>query len=299
MKSRVTKNDAAVLILTSLGLAAVASISWKLFGEAAVIVAIAVALAFILWMQLESMRRTSEQIDLLRKNAFDDYRQIESLLAIASAIRPDAPLPPLRDHSASPDFLRHVISHMGRTHPSLCVELGSGSSTIFIAYCLKQLGSGKLISLEHDVDFAEKTRLMIQEHGLTQYASVQWCPLQAFTLDNAEYRWYSLDQFTPPGAIDLVIIDGPPFHVHPLARYPALPLLWPFMATTTSLFLDDASRPEETRTVGMWKEKFPDFSWTQLEAEKGAMLISRSAPGPAYSLTGEFGKNKRAAHSGA
>jgi len=196
----------------------------------------------------------------MRRDAFNDYRQVESLLSLFATLKPDVPLPPLRDHSASPDFLRRAVLIMLERRPRVLVELGSGSSTVFLALCLKRLGEGKLVSIDHDEVFAERTRAMLVQHDLTDYACVLYRPLKPVRIDGAEYIWYSIDDFKPPGPVEMLIVDGPPYHVHTLARYPALPMMLPFMADNCTVLLDDANRPEEIRIASLWKKNFAEFS---------------------------------------
>ena len=296
MKSRVTKNDIAIIMTVSILLAIAAVIAWRLFGIRAILPLTVVCLAIALWAQFESMRRTSEQLTQMRKDAFADFRQVESLLSLFATLKPEVPLPPFRDHSASPDFLSHAVQVILSRRPRIVVELGSGSSTVVLAQCLKKNGNGKLLSIDHDADFAERARVMLEERGLSDYATVQCKTLEPLRLAGKEYNWYSLGGFDAGGPIDFLVIDGPPYHVHSLARYPALPILLPLMAEDSVAMLDDADRPEELRIIGLWKKEFPELSMRNLEAEKGALLIERSAGSP-DGFAREIGEDESTAHS--
>lgn len=272
MKSRTTRND-YVIIAGGAGLVFLAG--WLLMQDAVSITPlVAIVTAVVMWTVLESMRRTSEQLTRMRKEAFDDYRQVEALISLVATLKPEIPLPPLRDHSASPDLLRHAVNLMLERSPRLSVELGSGSSTVYLAYCLRKIGSGKLISFENDESFAERTRAMLEQHGLTGFATVEHRALQPVQIGGENFMWYSTAGFDHEG-IDFVFVDGPPYHVHPLGRYPVLPLMFPHMSTKFAMLLDDADRPEEMRIVSRWKQEHPDLSYQNLEAEKGAVVVSR------------------------
>jgi predicted O-methyltransferase YrrM len=297
MKSRVTRNDFSIIAAATAVMIVASLAGWQLFGSAAVLAVVTVALAIALWAQFESMRRTSEQLTELRKNAFDDFRQVESLLSLFATLKPDLPLPPLRDHSMSPDLLRIAVEIMLERRPRVTVELGSGASTIFLAYCLKRIGSGKIISVDHDPIFAEKTRAMIGQHGLSDYAKVLSRPLEPLRMRGNEYVWYSIHPSDTEGPIDLLVIDGPPYHTHPLARYPALPVMLPYMTQNSVAILDDANRPEEQRIMELWRAEFPELSMEILETEKGALRIERSAPRSADGPARELGQDESAAHS--
>ena len=278
MKSRITKDDARLIGGVYVVLIIAGSAAWYFFREAAIIPFAATCLLVALLAQFEGVRRTSEQLDKIRSDAFDDYRQFESLLSLHASLRAERPLPPLRDHSASPDLIAHAVSRMLSAPPELVVELGSGSSTVFLALCLERLGRGKLISIDHDAQFAERTRAMLNEHGLSGHATVLHLPLEKVIIGGREFLWYAVGDLRPDVPIDFLFIDGPPYHVHPLARYPALPLMLPLLARDATIILDDANRPEELRITAMWRNEFPDLAIEALPAEKGALLIRRQVP---------------------
>ncbi len=55
--------------------------------------------------------------------------------------------------------------------------------------------------------------------------------------------------------MDLLLIDGPPQDVQEELKYPALPLLRPFLFENFTLILDDAGREGEKRASLRWKEE--------------------------------------------
>lgn len=299
MKSRITKHDFRLIGVVYVTLILAGIVAWEEFGNAAILPFVATAVLVTLVVQFEGVRRTSEQLSEMRASAFDDYRQIESLLSLFATLKPELPFPPMRDHSASPDFLRHAVSLMLSRKPSTVMELGSGASTIIIAYCLKRLGSGRIVSVDHEARFAGITAGLIEEHGLQDFATVLHLPLAPVMIEGREYLWYSMNNFELKDPIDFLVIDGPPYHVHPLARYPAIPLLLDRLAPEAAVLLDDASRPEEKRIAKMWQSEFPEFTFAKLEAEKGALLVTRSGALPSDSLAGKLGKDESPAHSSA
>jgi predicted O-methyltransferase YrrM len=202
-------------------------------------------------------------------------------------LKPDMPFPPTRDHSASPDLLNHVVSLIIERRPQFVLELGSGSSTVFLAYALKRSGGGRLVSIDHDSAFARRTRSMLERHGLSEVGTVIHRPLAPVRIDDIEYVWYDTGDLEIGSTIDMMLVDGPPYHVHPLARYPALRLLSPFFSDDIVIVLDDADRPEELRIATMWKKEFSAFSTERLETEKGALLLRRSGALATDSARGE------------
>lgn len=296
MKSRITRNDFRLIVVVYITLLFAGIVAWNRFGNAAILPFVATAVLIVLVVQFEGVRRTSEQLTAMRASAFDDYRQVESLLSLFATLKPDLPLPPMREHSASPDFLRHAVSIILSRKPSTVVELGSGASTIVIAYCLKRLGHGRIVSVDHEAKFAGITRGLIEEHGLQDFATVLHLPLAPIRIEGREYLWYSMNNFELKDPVDFLVIDGPPYHVHPLARYPAIPLLLDRLAPDAAVLLDDALRPEEKRIAKMWQTEFPEFTSAKLEAEKGALFLTRSGSFSSNSPAGEFGENESTAH---
>src|SRR5262245_66146381 len=81
-------------------------------------------------------------------------------------VKPKHPLPRMRRWAISPDFAALMASWIRRVRPRLIVEVGSGVSTLIAAYCLQELGRGRIVSRESDADVAEVSRQNVEEHGL-------------------------------------------------------------------------------------------------------------------------------------
>ena len=116
-------------------------------------------------------------------------RQTDALISLLSALRPIAPLPATGGWAVSPDFLRELASLVLMKRPKLIVEASSGVSTIVIAYCLQMIGSGRVISLEHDAGFREQTLQQLSIHHLQDFATVHHAPLTDHLLNGETYRW--------------------------------------------------------------------------------------------------------------
>jgi predicted O-methyltransferase YrrM len=131
------------------------------------------------------------------------------------------------------------------------VELGSGTSTVWLAYALEQTG-GRIVSLDHDPHYAQNTREMLRAHGLDQVAEVRDAPLAPITVREADFRWYDTGALSDLNDIDLLLVDGPPGSIGPLSRYPALSVLRPRLAAGATVVLDDLSREDEQETLRRW-----------------------------------------------
>ncbi len=222
----------------------------------------------------KSFQESSQQFkaEIKRVNEVS-VQQIESLFSIFLTLEPKLPLPTTRGWAASPDLLKEIISLTHRKKPQLVVEASSGVSTLIIAYCLKRIGSGKLISLEHDQKFAHVTQNNLSLHGLDDIATVIHAPLVEFEINNSKWLWYDLTKVEIPSAIDMLIVDGPPGATQKLARYPALPLMQEKLQSDALIVLDDAARADERKIVEQWMEEFKMSRSEYLELEKGAYFI--------------------------
>ncbi len=198
--------------------------------------------------------------------------QIEALLALYAEVRPTHGLPPTRGWAASPDFLRLLTKFVLESRPQSVVECSSGLSTLVLAACLKMQGHGHVFSLEHDPEFAEKTRNLIQLHGLEAWATVIDAPLKKLSLPSWEGQWYDIAGLPPDVTIDMLVIDGPPHTTGHMARYPALPVMVNGMKPGTIVLLDDADREGEQKSRLLWQRELPNFAVIPgLTAEKGVL----------------------------
>ncbi|MFT7673806.1 MAG: putative O-methyltransferase YrrM [Gammaproteobacteria bacterium] len=202
---------------------------------------------------------------------FQNFRQLETLSGLYNTLDIQHPLPLTRHTAASPDFLHLLANEIFRLRPLLIVEVGSGTSTLVAAYCLKKIGQGKIISLDHLEKYASITQQTIKSHDLDNFAEVVYSPLKTYEKDGASLLWYDDSVLKPVDSIDLLIVDGPPKGVSELARYPALPLLKDKLHEGSIVLLDDGARVEETKTVALW-EKELGLTSSFHSMEKGAFL---------------------------
>jgi len=177
--------------------------------------------------------------------------------------------------SAAADFLELIVDHALVARPAVIVECGSGISSLFLARCCAMHGSGHLYSLEQGAEHAVATRAALVRHGLDAYASIIEAPLRPQRVGAIDWSWYDLDglfdRLSAP--IDLLVVDGPPGGVGPLARYPALPLLASRLAPTGVIFLDDADRSGETALLARWAAEYPEWRQEGRGCERGCVLL--------------------------
>ena len=228
-------------------------------------------LLLTLYRRISRKQQESEQG--LKKYLDTIYSQFESLLSLRSALGLAAPLPSTRGWAASPDFLLLLLLHARRQKPEVIVECSSGTSTVVLARAVQLNEVGHVFSLEHDPLYAEKTRIALEVHGLSAFATVIDAPLCPHSVGANSFDWYRTASL--PGDIDMLVIDGPPSTPRSLARYPAVPLLIDAMSPNCVIFLDDADRPDEQATIKKWKAEYGFHQGGPLFTEKGTAVLAR------------------------
>lgn len=204
------------------------------------------------------------------------YARIESLLALFFTLRPPLPLPSIRDWSAAPDFLKTIMEMTLQNKPAFIVETGSGVSSIIMGYCLRKLGAGKMITLEHDAAYYALNKNLIASHGLDDVIAIIHAPLKTVTINGAEWLWYDTDCFSIDSPIDMLIVDGPPGNIQKKSRYPVLPLLHKSLSDSVRIIMDDGNREDERSIVAMWLREHGGFASRFLNLERGAYVLEKT-----------------------
>jgi predicted O-methyltransferase YrrM len=274
-----TRKDTAFIVLLTGGWACVSLAALEVAPAWGSIVATGLAMAIVLVIVFEVYRRLVGALRQCHAEPSVNYRQIESLFSLFASLPIDHPLPPMRVAAVSPDFANTLIGLVRETRPRLVVELGSGLSTLLVAYCLKQHGAGRIVSLEQDVDYAAATRAGLAERGLQDFARVIDAPLREVTLNGRSWAWYDTSQITALGPIDLLVVDGPlqEGQNRRMLRYPALPLLNARLGPRAVVLLDDADREDERHVVELWMKEFPQFERRHVPSEKGTIILRKRA----------------------
>ena len=210
--------------------------------------------------------------------AWRSFEQVDALLGLYHAVRPTGKLPSASGWAAAPDLLRHLYDTVREQRPQLVVELGSGASTVVIAAALRDAGSsGRLVSLDHDPVWADRTRSFLTENDLGSVVDLRIAPLVDVTVGGDTRRWYDPDQL-PDGTVDLLIVDGPPKDTGELARYPAVPVLADQLRPGSIVVLDDYDRADERAIVERWLTEHPTLTLQRLPLAKGAAELRIAEP---------------------
>jgi predicted O-methyltransferase YrrM len=286
---RLWPKDVILLGAMAAAVAMVGFAAQSVFPAIAWIVTTAAACAALLIVVLDVYRRLQIQLKEAANEQHEyqraTYHQIEALLSVINTIKPSFPLPATRTWSASPDILNQLCRLVLSRRPTVVFEAGSGISTVIVAHCLRRLGRGRVISLEHDAGFATATRQLLADHELSDIATIVDAPLKEVVLGGQRWKWYDTERIPPIPAIDLLFVDGPPQQTQALARYPAIPVLAHRFAPDCVVVLDDGARPDERTIAERWAQEF-GMQAEYLHTEKGAYVISApttpTSPKPAW-----------------
>ena len=181
-------------------------------------------------------------------------RQVDGLLNLHAVATPRVPLVPSDGWAAGPDLLSLLV-HLVTVHrPPVVVELGSGTSSVWLGYAVERYG-GRVISLDHDEAFATASRRAVENHRLGATVEVRHAPLVPVTVGDWDGRYYHLAALDGVPRIDLLVVDGPPGDLQPCSREPAVPLLRDRFAAAALVVLDDAGRQDEAELMARWRER--------------------------------------------
>ncbi|WCT73559.1 class I SAM-dependent methyltransferase [Sphingomonas naphthae] len=186
---------------------------------------------------------------------------------------PDDALPAkLGSWRADANFLTLIADEILTRRPRTIVEFGGGTTTLVAARCLANVGEGgSFVSVDGDTGFAADTRAMLARQGLG--ADIRAVPL-ADPPDGWPGQWY--DHGPLPAQIDMMIVDGPPWAIHPMVRGAAASLFGR-IAPGGVVLLDDAARPGERLVARRWRREWPDFDWRRIDGPAGTLIGVRRA----------------------
>ena len=168
--------------------------------------------------------------------------------------------------------------------PTTIVELGSGVSTLILGQILANRGEGRLISIDHDEKWANKTRLAVDALGLENIVQVIHAPLVPTQIGEHSFQWYSMEDKVIEAlrSIDALIVDGPPRQAGKghAARFPAFPLFASKMSPSAMIFVDDAGREDERSMVEQWAKNDDQWNVEWFQTVDGVAILSRDANVP-------------------
>ncbi|MFB7894111.1 hypothetical protein ACFC1I_18060 [Microbacterium sp. NPDC056044] len=180
------------------------------------------------------------------------------------------------DWSATPE----MFAYLAATIPDLpdgttVIEFGGGLSTLWLSLANAQRERPiRIISLDHDEDWALETRRLLARHERTD-VELRVAALQPLQIGDWEGEWYDAATIADVGPISLALVDGPPGTTSDRARQPALPMIRSKVADSGALVvLDDINRSDEQQIRDEWLE----IDGVSINRALGRAVVLKVAP---------------------
>jgi hypothetical protein len=185
--------------------------------------------------------------------------------------------------SMIPANLLALVNLLDELKPRKIVELGCGASSLIISAWLREAGTHRLLSFDHDSSWAQKCRDDLGRSGLLGNAEIYVAPLIRIHCMGQELHWYDLSKYADVlNDVDILVVDGPPAIVEPLARLPAIQFFAGRLTSRAAIFLDDGHRTGECEVVRRWCHSNPEFSAQLHYTQTGCWVLKRQ---PVVSMT--------------
>ncbi|MBD8063102.1 class I SAM-dependent methyltransferase [Oceanitalea stevensii] len=220
--------------------------------------------------------RHRETTHRLSRLDYEPVNEVQALLQLLPKVQGAVPLPPVGGWALSAGSLLGLWDVVERERPRTVVECGSGTSTVWLGYAARAVGGVRVVALEHNAAYAERTHALLGEHGLLDVAEVRHAPLVDVEVDGATMRWYDAGRLEDVSSIDLLVVDGPPKSTGPLARLPAVPLLRERLRPGAVVVMDDAHRPDEREALRRWS--LSDGLELERPLSRDAVVLRRTSP---------------------
>jgi methyltransferase family protein len=203
--------------------------------------------------------------------------RLQATQNLFALVTPRGPVPQMVGYVAAPDVLLVLVQKLLKLRPTLAIECGSGTSTLFLALAAQQYGINcRLVSLEHQLAYAEGTRALLADHGVGHLVDVRHAPLTSTPLPDHPGPWYDPAAWEDLHDIGLAFVDGPPGDVGPQARYPMVPLLRDRLAERCVILLDDMNRADERGVGERWMAQLEGFDYRFLPLARGVGVFTRN-----------------------
>jgi hypothetical protein len=251
---------------------------------------------------LAGEKRLNQALGLGLANA---VRQMEAFLGIQHYLQTGEGITGFHGWPISPDVGLLLLDKIRENGYALIIEFGSGTSTVLLAKALNTLVRTRgepaawqshrlvhrIVSFEHDPRYLNDTARLLDTHAAADRVRLLHAPLIDWLHGEQVFHFYDcaaelarLDTTLghAPARI-LVLVDGPPGRTCPLARYPAIPLLFQHLGRHhIDIVLDDANRTEEQAAIEAWRAHWQARS-TRIEehfpaSEKGLYFAATSPP---------------------
>jgi len=228
-------------------------------------------------LHMQAMRDEFTQVKRRLSLMDNGIAETQGLVQLSGLDQP-FPVPFGGSWALTPDAAVVLAREVVVRKPGVVVELGSGASTVMVGRLLKQLGHGRLISLDHDPEWASQTRRYIIASGLQDIVEVIDAPLTRQQFDGKDFDWYRIpEQLRDIQQIDMITVDGPPQvkDTSILSRYPALPAFAAKLSPQAIIYVDDAGRETEQNMINAWLQAYPGWATRMIDTIPGTCILER------------------------
>lgn len=261
------KHEDTRRIFTLAGLLLAAAVLLALFARPWLVPAVLILVFLVLALLVAHYYRAGQEDRIWQIQDIQDLQFIQSTLDLVR------PLPYFTRWSSSPALAARLISIVRQHKPQRILELGSGVSTVVMAYASRDASAGSIVSLDHDPEYAAITRRELAAHGLSDRATVHDAPLVTVQTSRGARTWYDLSAIEGMQDIDLLIVDGPPRKTGPDSRWPAFDQLHDRMAPGAVVVLDDTARDDESESRQAWLTLAREHGAQQIPSQKGVTIL--------------------------
>ncbi|MDH3001388.1 hypothetical protein A1D23_12775 [Chelonobacter oris] len=233
--------------------------------------------------------------DWVYRWSLNNVKQIEDFYSLQEFFKTGELFSGFYGWPISPDIGLFIINQMRQKQYDLVIEFGSGTSTLLFAKLaaakhhqplMSDLLPQKILSFDHHANYYQRTQVLLNTNQVAKHVDLVNAPLiewqengQAFLYYDCEATLQQLAQnLQGKSAKILVLVDGPPGDTCKNARYPAVPLLFKYLAEhQIDIILDDAARPEEREVAAKWQNFLSNcqiaFSDEKIINEKGIYFV--------------------------
>jgi predicted O-methyltransferase YrrM len=265
----ITYDDLPYLYIPLFTVIGLIFLGWLIWGQSAVWWGILIFSTYLILATQFHLYRSGQ------KDLVNHQKKIQAYFSLYSMLDASHSFPYMTGWAATPELALITLEELKKHKPLQIVELGSGVSTVIASHGLQQNGKGSILSLDHDQEYAEKTREQLTKHGVEDFAQVIYSPLVPHQIEGITWHWYDLDAISLPEEIDMLLIDGPPVKTNKNARFPALPLLVDKLSEHAIIIMHDAYRHSERDILSKWQKMYPEFNCEIQDTEKGIAILRR------------------------
>ncbi len=191
---------------------------------------------------------------------------------------------PVTGSSLNMHSLATILNDVVVNQRKQIVEFGAGLSTLYFARLIHSLNlETRLISVDDNQGWLDLMKHRLEDENLSEYVQFVFGPLKPCTHAKNKLHWYDENAVTEalsncPRKLDSVLVDGPMAYEKSkgLARYPALPVVSPYLDEKCAIFLDDMHREGEQTICKEWSKQH------QIEFRKVNPVFSLGQRGQGY-----------------